>query len=299
MFGYVIPVKCELKVKEFDQFRAAYCGLCHSLRDSYGISARFILNYDFTFLAMLLATDKGEVKYKKRRCIAHPFRSKTCSVGGQAFRQAAGMSVILAHWRLRDAVDDRGFLKSLPYRTVGACLGRAYRRAAKDFPAFDTHCREQLDKLHALEQANSDHLDQVADTFAQILPHAACEIGDQHERRTLEELLYHIGRWIYLIDAYDDLEEDQASGNFNPLRTRFNLTEGKLSDTDKAWILTTLNHSINRLTAAYNLKGETAWSGILENIIYLGLPSVTQSVLSGRFVRKWGRWSHRKEQKSL
>jgi len=299
MFGYVIPVKCELKVKEFDQFRAAYCGLCHSLRDSYGLSARFILNYDFTFLAMLLATDQGEVQYTKRRCIARPFRRKTCCVGGQAFHQAAGMSIILAHWRLRDAVDDKGFLKGLPYRTVGACLSRAYRRAKKDFPAFDTHCREQLGKLRALEQENSDQLDQVADTFAQILPYAVKEMANQSEERALEELLYHIGRWIYIIDAYDDLAEDQASGNFNPLLTRFHLAEGKLSDIDKAWIRTTLNHSINRLTAAYNLKGETAWSGILENIIYLGLPGVTQSVLSGHFVRKWGRWSHRKEQKNL
>jgi len=298
MFGYVIPVKCELKVKEFDQFRAAYCGLCHSLRDNYGLPARFILNYDFTFLAMLLTGAEGEVQYTKRRCIAHPFRRKTCSVGGQAFHQAAGMSIILAHWRLQDAIDDKSFRKGLPYRTVSTCLNRAYQSAAKDFPNFDTHCREQLSKLRILEQANSNQLDQVADTFAQILPHAASAIEDQGEQRALGELLYHIGRWIYIIDAYDDLEEDQSSGNFNPLLTRFNLEEGKLSDTDKAWIQTTLNHSINRLTAAYNLKGETAWSGILENIIYLGLPGVTQSVLSGRFIRKWGRWSHRKEQKT-
>lgn len=299
MFGYVIPVKCELRVKEFDQFRAAYCGLCHSLRDAYGLSARFILNYDFTFLAMLLSADEGEVQYTKRRCVARPFRRKTCCVGGQAFRQAAGMSIILTHWRLRDAVDDKGTLKRLPYRTVGMFLNRAYRRAARDFPAFDTHCREQLDKLRVLEQTNSGELDQVADTFAQILPHAASEMENPDERRALDELLYHLGRWIYIIDAYDDLAEDQTSGNFNPLLTRFHPSEGVLKDTDKAWIQTTLNHSINRLTAAYNLKSETAWSGILENIIYLGLPGVTQSVLSGRFVRKWGRWSHRKEQTSL
>jgi len=299
MFGYVIPLKCELKVRELDQFRAAYCGLCHSLRDNYGLTARFILNYDFTFLAMLLGADQDEIAYTKRRCIARPFRRKTCCLGGQAFHQAAGMSVVLTHWRLRDAVDDKSFLKGLPYRIISACLSRAYRRASKDFPAFDTHCQEQLSKLHALEQANSNQLDQVADAFAQILPYAAKGMADPIEQRSLEELLYHIGRWIYLIDAYDDLKEDQISGNFNPLITRFTLTEGKLNDTDKAWIRTTLNHSINRLTAAYNLKGETAWSGILENIIYLGLPGVTQSVLSGHFVRKWGRWSHRKEQKNL
>jgi len=299
MFGYVIPAKCELKVKEFDQFRAAYCGLCHSLRNGYGLSARFILNYDFTFLAMLLGTEQGEVQYTKRRCIAHPFRRKTCCIGGGAFRQAAGMSIILTRWRLRDAVVDKGFLKGLPYRAIGTFLNSAYRRAARDFPDFDSHCRAQLDKLRTLEQESSGELDQVVDTFAQILPHAANGVETPVERRALEELLYHLGRWIYIIDAYDDLAEDQTSGNFNPLLTRFCPTEDKLSDTDKARVETTLNHSINRLTTAYNLKSETVWSSILENIIYLGLPGVTQSVLSGRFVRKWGRWSQRKEQKSV
>jgi len=299
MFGYVIPVKCELKVKEFDQFRAAYCGLCHSLRDGYGLSARFILNYDFTFLAMLLGAEQGEVQHTKRRCVASPFRRKTCCVGGEPFHQAAGMSIILAHWRLRDAVGDKSFLKGMPYRIIGTFLSKAYHHAARDFPDFDTHCQEQLDKLRTLEQERSGALDQVADTFAQILLHAAKGVDDPNERRALEELLYHLGRWIYIIDAYDDLVEDQQSDNFNPLLTRFRLSADKLSDTDKARVETTLNHSINRLTAAYNLKSETAWSGILENIIYLGLPGVTQSVLNGRFVRKWGRWSQRKEQKSL
>jgi len=299
MFGYIIPVKCELKVREFDQFRAAYCGLCHSLHDAYGLSARFILNYDFTFLAMLLATETEGVQYTKRRCIAKPLKRRTCCADGTNFRQAAGMSVILAWWKLRDGVADSGFLKGLPYRTLSMFLRRAYRKAAKEYADFDGHCRTQLDKLRALEQAKSGELDQVADAFAQILPFAVRQEEDECKRRALEELLYHLGRWIYLIDAYDDLAEDQASGNFNPLLTRFAPIEGALTDTDKAWIKTTLIHSANRAAAAYNLTERTAWSGILENIIYLSTQAVTQSVLDGHFKRRWGRWSRRKEQESI
>ena len=295
MFGYVIPVKCELKLREFDAFRAAYCGLCHSLRDAYGLSARFILNYDFTFLAILLKAGENQVQYTKRRCVAKPFRRRTCCVDGTASRQAAGYSLILSWWRLQDGIDDYRFVRGLPYRVIALFLQPAYRRAARDFSEFDIHCKTQLQQLRELEQENSPNLDRVADAFAQILPFAAEHAKDELERRTLEELLYHVGRWIYLIDAYDDLEADKQSGNFNPLLTRFAPADGILNDEDKGWILTTLSHSANRIAAAYNLLDEGAWSGVLENIIYLGFPAVTKSVLAGRFQQKWGRWRERKE----
>ena len=297
MFGYVIPVKCELKVREFDAFRAAYCGLCHSLRDRYGLPARFILNYDFTFLAILLSAGEQEIQYTKRRCVARPFRREPCCLVGTASHQAAGCSLILSWWRLQDGIADHGFVRALPYRLITMLLRSAYRRAARDFPEFDSHCKAQLAALAAFEQAKSPDLDRVADAFAQILPHAAAHVEDVGERRILTELLYQVGRWIYLIDAYDDLEADKQSGNFNPLLTRFAPPDGVLSKADQDWIKTTLTHSANRIAAAYNLLDEGAWSGVLENIIYLGFPAVTNSVLDGRFQRKWGRWSNKRGRK--
>jgi len=287
MFGYVIPVKCALKDGEFDQFRAAYCGLCHSLRDAYGFPARFILNYDFTFLAILLSAETEEIALSRRRCAAKPFRSRNACAGGDIFRQAAGYSLILAWWRLRDGVADHGFRKGLPYRAASMFLGKAYRRAARDFPDFDAHCSAKLAELHALEQAQSPDLDRVADAFARILPYALAHVTDETKRRAGEELLYHTGRWIYLIDAFDDLEQDKRSGNFNPLLTRFAPEEGVLSERDTDWIKTSLHHSANRAAAAYNLLEAGPWRGILENIIYLGLPGVTNSVLDGKFKKRW------------
>ncbi|MCL2842632.1 MAG: DUF5685 family protein [Oscillospiraceae bacterium] len=292
MFGYVIPVQQELKVKELDQFRAAYCGLCHSLQAHYGLSARFILNYDFTFLAILLSVGNEKVKYSNKRCIAHPLKKRKCCVGGDAFHQAAGFSVILTWWRLRDGVQDSGLFKGLSYRGAGLLLRRAYKKAAQDFPGFDTHCRARLEQLRILEQANSGELDQVADAFAGILSYAAHGI-DEDKERTLMQLLYHTGRWIYLIDAYDDLEQDKQSGNFNPLVARFQVGEAGLTDTDRDWISTTLHHSANLITSAYNLLPAGAWRGILENIIYLGFPAVTERVLNGQFRRRWGRWERK------
>ena len=290
MFGYVIPLRSELKMREFDQFRAAYCGLCHSLRERYGFTARFVLNYDFTFLAILLSVGDEAVSYCKKRCVASPIRPRRCIEGGsESFARAAGYSLILTWWKLKDGIADAGPIGGLIYRLACLFLCAAYRRALSDFPDFDAHCRTQLKQLRDLEEAQSGELDRVADAFAAILPFAATGEDDPDRRRILELLLYQTGRWIYLIDAYDDLERDKRSGAYNPLRTRFDATEGALEEADLDWITTTLTHSGNLITSAYNLLPAGPWSGILENIIYLGFPSVTEGVLKRRFRRgKWG-----------
>jgi len=293
MFGYIIPVKCKLTDQEYGQFRAAYCGLCHSLKCHYGLAARFVLNFDFTFLAILLTHAAGEISYSKRRCMAHPFRKRSCCEGGEPFRQAAGYSLILTRWKLRDGIADSSFAEGLLYRLAALFLRRACRKAARDFPAFDVHCRAKLEQLHTLEKVDSGDLDRVADAFSAILPAATAYVTDEIERRVFMDLLYHTGRWIYLIDAYDDLEQDKRSGNYNPLAVRFEVQDGKLADADKVWLETTLAHSANRIISAYNLLPDSAWSAILENIIYLGFPAVTEGVFTGRFRRHWGRWKRK------
>jgi len=286
MFGYVIPVKCELKMREFEQFRAAYCGLCHSLKERYGFIARFVLNYDFTFLAILLSAGNETVSYCKKRCIASPIRPKRCIFGGgEPFSQAAGYSLILSWWKLQDGIADSGPIKGLKYKFPALLLYSAYRRAQADFPDFDTHCRSQLEILRKLEEEGSGELDRVADAFAAILPFAVKGEKDPDRRRVLELMLYQTGRWIYLIDAYDDLEGDKKVGAYNPLIRRFDPGEGLLDEADADWMKTTLAHSGNLITSAYHLLPEGPWSGILENIIYLGFPAVTKAVLERRFRR--------------
>ena len=286
MFGYVTPVRCALSEEERAQFKGAYCGLCHRLRARYGLVARFVLNYDFTFLAILLSQGEEEISREKKRCVVSPIRRRCCILGSEAFSQAAGYSLILTWWKLQDAISDNGPIAGLSYRGTALLLRRAYRRAAADFPEFDSHCRVQIEKLRKLEQAGCTTLDQVADAFAAILPFAAVGFTeDQEKRRIFEQLLYQTGRWIYLIDAYDDLEKDSKTGDYNPLLARLSPPEGKLGEADKAWLLTTLTHSANLIASAFNLLPRGQWSGILENIIYLGFPAVTERVLEGRFRR--------------
>ena len=226
MFGYVRPPLEDLPPEETERFRQAYCGLCHTLAKRHGLAARFILNYDFTFLAILLS-QREAAPTACARCPASPLRRRSFLEPDAAMELAADESVILAYWQLRDGVADHGFWKSLLYRLLSRLLYRAYRRAAALRPEFDRTTRLQLDKLAQLETDRIPALDPAADAFAILLSAAAEEVDDPVRRRVLEQLLYHLGRWVYLIDAADDLQKDAASGNYNPVALRYGLNGGE------------------------------------------------------------------------
>ena len=59
MFGYIKPSKGQLRICEYEAYQAVYCGMCHVLQREYGTVSRLFLNYDFVFLAMLLAPEEG------------------------------------------------------------------------------------------------------------------------------------------------------------------------------------------------------------------------------------------------
>ncbi len=281
MFGYIRPLKDELKVREFNEFKACYCALCHTLKKQYGRSSRYILNYDFTFLAMLLWDEDQAPDYKCARCIASPFVKKTYCVPSRTLQICAGYSIILAWWKLRDSVADESFIKSLRDRFLAGVLKRAYKKAAKAYPVFEKTVRSSLDELRKLELAGSDSLDACADKFAMITSALATQADGDEKHRPLEQLLYHTGRFIYIIDACDDLEADIKTGSFNPVAKRFGINTGGLSVADKEALRTTMAHSCNLIGAAYELLPQNAWSSIIRNILYLGMPDACTRVLNG------------------
>lgn len=281
MFGYVRPSLRRLAEEDRARFAAAYCGLCRVLGERYGQAARFILNYDFAFLAILLWP--GEPPEALRRgCIAHPLGKRDYFPGNEALELAADCSVILAWWQLRDALADPGKGK-LKYRAASAALRRAYRRARERRPAFDRSTREQLERLAELERAGCPGMDEPADSFARLLGGVAGEVAEPVKKRVLEQMLYHLGRWIYLVDAADDLEEDFASGSYNPLIGRFGLREGRLTEEAREALVVSLDHSIGRCGAAFELWDFGSWSPIIRATVYEGLFLVGNAVLEGTF----------------
>ena len=259
-----------------------YCGLCHVLGDRYGTAARFILNYDFTYLAILLSEQESET-VDERRCIRHPVHSHGFLKETGAMALAADESVILAYWQLRDGVSDHDWFHGLKYRSLSAVLEPAYRKAAKLRPDFDAVVCKQLQILSELERENCDSIDRAADAFAVLLSSAAGELEDPVRRRVLEQLLYHLGRWVYLVDAADDLKKDAASGNYNPVALRYGLQDGLWTAESRREFAVTLDHSIHRMTTAFELWDFGVWTPILGTTLYTGLFRVGKAVLDGSF----------------
>lgn len=285
MFGYVLPRKDKLSEENYEQYRAAYCGLCRSLKLHYGFRARFLVNYDMTFLYFLLR-GKDQAQPHHCFCPARIFCKKNCLPDDEVMYYAADMSVLLSYWKLRDVKSDGGFFKRIA-ASVGLWFCRKpYRKAAKRHEAENTVFETQLQALQRLEAKACASIDRPADTFAKLLGACAGFVSEEKTRRIVELLLYHVGRYLYLVDALEDLPRDEKKGSYNPLRYRYALADGRLSEQDKLQFLDTVEASISLAASALELLDTK--DEILTNIIYYGLPAVLHSVANGSF-RKRGK----------
>ncbi len=287
MFGYVRPCKDELRVKEYNAYRAMYCGLCHSLSKRYGLIARFIINYDFSFLALTLsAATCDNCKVCKRRCIASPFRKKAYYDENVAIAFSADANVILTYFKCIDGIKDEGFWKSLLYRIIALCLYPAYKKARKLRPEFDRACREGLDALKRFEEDNTDSIDAPADAFARIVEATGNFPEDEKTRRPLKVLFYHIGRWIYIVDAWDDMDDDIKNKNYNPIVLSY-ASDGKIDkDAIRDVIAVTLENSCATAASAAELLDFQENGEIIKNVLYLGLPQTANTVLNGKLNKR-------------
>lgn len=286
MYGYIRPLKAELKVREYEAYHAMYCGLCRTLGRRYGPAARFLVSYDLTFLCCLLEGGKAQWQQGRCFCPANPFCRRRCIEQSDAMEHAADFTVLLAWQKLRDAAqDEHGFKRAAAW--LGMRLyGRAYRRAAARQPGLAVHIEQQLDRLASLEAAQSASLDETADAFAQILSGCAVLLSGGASRRAGEQLLYHMGRFIYLTDALDDAADDARHGRYNPALQRYHAGAEGLTAADRASLTETIDASVSLAGAAMELMPLQAGRGIVENIVYQGMPGVLRAVAEGSFRNK-------------
>lgn len=291
MFGFIRPVKSELRVRELDRFKAVYCGLCHALRARYGRLHTFFLSYDMTFLALVLESiqPKG-ANTIACRCDASPLRKKNVLGTDDALACTADLSVLLTYHKLGDTVADERGVKRAAARALRLLLRSGYRRAQQARAEADHIMCECLAQLAAVERGKLPSIDRAADPFARLL--AGCvPVEDGVDARVLRELFYHIGRWIYLIDACYDVEDDWKSGSYNPVILRYALQEPLLAPAHDA-LETTLSRSLAAVHAAFALLDVRRDRELIENIICLGLPLVTRQVLDGTYQPNGGQSRH-------
>jgi hypothetical protein len=277
MFGYVIPLKDELKIREYNTFRSYYCGLCNEIGQKSFIS-KLTLTYDMTFLALLLSSIyMDKTPPVKKIC---PFKmAKVSTISNNKYLEyAAEMNIILSNRKLIDNYnDDKSYLSLIASKLINT--NRLSYWSMEKLSMIDLN----LKKLNELEKEKCSNIDEIAHYFAEITAEIFC-IDSGDTGKVLRNLGYNLGKWIYTLDAYDDLAEDIVKKSYNPFLERFgyrgeNAESFKNSIKDN--VKFTLIKCLDEISKSYELLDVKKNKAIIENIVYLGMERKTMSVIEG------------------
>lgn len=281
MFGYVKPYRPELKIREFEAYRAVYCGLCHTLGKRYAFAMRFILNYDQTLMALLLLSMRDEpVAICRRRCPAKLRKLPACE-SGKDLCFVADCSVLLVYHKLRDNLQDASVKKKLLSGLLYPFAAWMQRRAASRQPQAAERIAAAM---RAQAQAERDHagIDAAADPTSGMLADLLLLGAEHHvDERVLHRFGYFLGRWVYLMDAVDDLPKDVQSGDYNPFVLAWNLSAESDFAAAREQAAGLLNSCIYEMQAAFALLPVRHYAGVLENTVSLGLTHMQSAVIKG------------------
>ncbi len=261
MFGYVVMNKPEIKFKDFDMYRSFYCGLCRELKERYGLSGQITLTYDMTFVILLLSglyeppTKKGST-----RCIVHPVRRQP--VRKNAITEyAADMNIFLTYYKCKDDWNDE---RSIPGFAFGKLLEGKVKKSEKLWSKKVQTIVSCLDELSALEKENATDIDRVSGCFGRIMAEIFAYREDVWEP-ALRRMGFYFGKFIYLLDAYDDVEEDVKKGNYNPFSKDY-IIKG-FDDRVKNMLMMMMAETCREFEKLPIIK----YTDILRNILYSGV----------------------------
>lgn len=283
MLGYIKTDARELRLREYESYRALYCGLCRCMGRCTGQCSRLSLSYDFVFLAALRYSLQGELPvYEKKRCLLHPLRPRLMARSGEVLSYCAYASALLSYQKCVDDCHDEKGVRRLRAWLARLLLHGAYRRAKKQYPLLDKAVRTHLSRLSAYEQAPGDcpSADRPAELFGNLMAEVFSEGLDTPEHQKIAaELGRAVGHWTYLADAADDLFEDGKRGRFNPLLLLFK--EG-ISQRELENVRLSLIGQLMRGERAVELIDSFSTPEIKEillNVLYLGMPKRVDDIL--------------------
>lgn len=213
MFGYVTVCEPELKIKDFRKYRSYYCGLCQTLKEKYGFSGQMTLTYDMTFAILLLTSlYECESRIEQHRCKVHPVKKQTMR-RNEMTEYAADMNLLLAYYHLEDDWADE--------KKAAAFFGKGVlkRKACfiiEEYPRQSRIIQKTLRAIRKCEKENCTDLDRISGYFGRMMKELFVYRKDVWEK-TLRKIGFFLGKFIYLMDAYDDLEEDKKKHCYNPL----------------------------------------------------------------------------------
>ncbi len=265
MFGYVKPYKPQLKICEYEAYKAVYCRLCKTIKHNYGFAASMILSYDFAFFALLQCSFSEENnEHQKSFCF-----------DDVNFDFIAGAALILIYGKLNNDIANAGFFKSIKKRIARLLLKRDYKKASISYPHIADVVSEQMKKQSNLQKENCKTIDRASEPTAVILSVIVSCLNDKQEQKAvLKRFGYLLGRYIYIANTYDNIEKDFKNNSFNPLI----IGNSAVNDLDMIEINKRVSDSVSftlgALADSYVLLDIKQFKPILDNIVYVGLKNV-------------------------
>lgn len=287
MFGYIKPFKPEMRISEFELYKSVYCSLCKSLGKNYGIISRLMLSYDCTFLVILdLALKNEHISFTKGHCTFNPLKKcNYCDYNNDSFKFVGAVCVILSYYKIIDEIRDSRFLKRVLALAIKPFFRLSYKKAKAEFNNIDIIVKNMMNAQIEVEKDKNANIDISAQPTAEMLSELLSLLStDYKTQRILCDFGYFTGRWIYLIDACDDLKKDVKNKAFNPFTKNY---KSGINENDlNMYLNQILNQTLYRANIAYNLLPIYNFKSILSNIMSLGLPNIQKQVLFDRKERE-------------
>ncbi len=278
MFGYVKAHKNELRIREYDSYCAAYCGLCRAMKKSTGTLSCLALSYDFVFLCMIrCALEKEEAEISYHRCPVHPIKKRPMLRLNPSLEYSAKAAAELAYCKAKDDISDSRGAKKALHRIIFPFFKYFKKRA--DLPLLGNRISEKLSELDLLEKSGTASLDAPAGIFGDILGEVFAHGLEGRDRTLAYKIGYHTGKFVYAADAADDYEADLKSGSYNPLCEMYG---DSFKEESRRSIHTALLCELSELEAAVGLVDFSScpdYGEIVNNIIYIGMPEVMTRAL--------------------
>ena len=280
MFGYVLPDKPNMFMKDYAVYRAFYCGLCKSIGKKCSETMRFTTNYDITFLNVLYhAIFDKDIEVSEEGCILNPFKKKPIVKNDELTEDVIDINNILAHYKcVDDIIDNKSGTKWAFDKIV---LKRHYKRSKVNFKKVDELVAKGYEDLRKLEKANCSSIDRVADSFANIMKNISKELFREKYDENIGSMMYALGKWVYLCDAIDDIDEDKKGKKFNLFLVDYDYIDKKTFLNDKHNDLEfALNNCVATIKNCFDNLKVAKYEGVLTNILWYGIKAKTQDILT-------------------
>ena len=263
MFGYININGCELTEEGKSAYQSYYCGLCQKLKTNCGRKGQMLLSYDLTFLIVLL-TGLYELPNEELDfiCPLHPTKRKKAFLN-DATEYASDMNLILAyHNFIDDWKDEHSYAK----KAFVKILDKDYTRIMEKYPRQVAALENYMRETEELEKRGERNLDVVAGLSGEMLGEVFCWKEDEWKEE-LKTLGFYMGKFIYLMDAYEDFEKDKKANAYNPLRY-LEVNEGQDFETICKLLLTSM---ISECAKSFERLPILMHADILRNVLYSGV----------------------------